>query len=80
MRRAQPLPCFAEASITTIVAVVVTAAAIDGIAALVVSPLSWPAQALCEALIAALACFAIFWEIAGPTLKPAMRRIFRRRR
>jgi hypothetical protein len=83
MRRARPLPYFAEAPITTIVAVVVTAAvAIDGIAALVASPLSWPAQALCKALIAALACLAIFWEIAGPApvLIPVLRRIFRRRR
>jgi hypothetical protein len=76
MRRARPLPYFAEAPITTIVAVVVTAAvAIDGIAA----PLSWPAQALCEAPIAALACLATFWEIAGPTLKPVLRHVFRRR-
>jgi hypothetical protein len=76
MRRARPLPYFAEAPITTIVAVVVTAAvAIDGLVAIGEAGLPGPLRT-----VATLACVAIFWEIAGPTLKPVQRHVFRRRR
>jgi hypothetical protein len=80
MKRHRPVSYFAEAPVVTIIAVAVTAAvAIDGIAAIAAAPLARPAQCLCAALICAAAAVMALWEIAGPLLWPAVKRILGRR-
>ncbi|HEY3911158.1 MAG TPA: hypothetical protein VGM07_14890 [Stellaceae bacterium] len=82
MRRARPLPYFAEAPITTIVAVVVTvAAAIDGLVAIGEAGLPGPLRTLAALVVGVVAPLVVVYEIAGPApvLIPALRRMFRRR-
>jgi hypothetical protein len=79
MRRARPLPYFAEAPITTIVTVV---AAIDGLVAIGEAGLPGPLRTLAALVVGVVAPLVVVYEIAGPApvLLPVLRRMFRRRR